>query len=211
MTDQEHFTTESRARDVARGAPSNPLVTERVGALRGSTAVGVHREFWNYAGAVALVILSVVMVVSFVSAATDNARIHRMKTHGIAVAVTVTDCVGNLGGSGSTGAGDTCHGRYRVGATTYHEVIGSMSTFTPPGAVIDGVADPSQPSTVVIASAVAAWTPSNEAYLAPGVLALFLVVLTWAYVRLARRSRAVHEVAYDGDTPSSPDADTGLA
>ncbi len=211
MTDRGHSTPESRAGDVARGTPSNPLVTERVGALRGSAAVGVHRKFWNYAGAVALTILGVVTVVSFVSAATDNARIHRMKTHGIAVAVTVTDCVGNLGGSGSTGAGDTCHGRYRVGVTTYHEVIGSMSRFAPPGAVIAGVADPSRSSTVVIASAVAAWTPSNDAYVAPGVLGLFFVVLALAYVRLARRSGTVDLVAYDGATPPPPDDDTGLA
>lgn len=205
MTDEEHSTPESREGDVAPATPATPLINERVGALRGSAPVGVQRKFWVYVGALALVILGVVTVVSFVSAATDNARIERMKAHGIAVAVTVTDCVGNLGGSGSNGAGDTCHGRYRVGATTYHEVIGSMSRFSPPGTIIAGVADPSQPSTVEIASAVTTSTPSNNAYLAPGLLALLFVVLTWAYVHLARRSRA-RTPARDDVPTGSPDA-----
>jgi hypothetical protein len=195
MTNQEHSTGDSPEGKLAGDATGDRPVTDRVGALRGSSGVGVQRQFWVYAGAVALVILGVVMVVSFVSAAKDNARIERMKTHGIAVAVTVTDCVGNLGGSGSNGAGDTCHGRYSVGATTYHEVIGSMSTFAAPGAVIRGIADPSQHSTVEIASAVTRSSPSNGAYLAPGLLAVFFVVLTWGYLRLARRSRSRGETS----------------
>ncbi len=182
MSDEHHPTPGPR--------DGNDVAAERVGALRGSSAVGVQRSFWVYAGALVVLLLGVVTVVSFVSASSDNARIERMKDHGIAVAVTVTDCVGNLGGSGSNGAGATCRGRSQVGATTFHEVIGSLSAFSPPGAVVRGVADPARPSTVELASAVAAARPSDGVYLAPGLLALRFVVLAGGYVRLARRSSA---------------------
>jgi hypothetical protein len=164
-------------------------------SLRGASAVGVGRKFWLYAGGLALVIFAVVVVVSFLSAANDNARIERMKAHGIPVAVTVTNCTGNLGGSGSNGAGFTCEGSYSAGGTTFHEVIGSMITFASPGAVVHAVADPSQPGSVVLASAIKSSVASSRAYLRPGLLALVLIALALVFLRVARRSASTRRTA----------------
>ncbi len=162
---------------------------QRVGALRGSSAVGIGRSFWVYAGALGLLIIAAAVVISFVSASNDNARIDRMKSHGIAVTVTVDSCIGNLGGSGSNGAGFTCHGDYRVDGVTYHEPIGSLQTFSAPGTRVSAVVDPSQHGTVVVSSAIRRSSASNGVYLAPGLLAAAFLLLVAFYLRVVRRSR----------------------
>jgi hypothetical protein len=52
------------------------------------------------------------------------------------------------------------------------------------------IADPSQPSTIELASAVTSSSPSNEAYLAPGLLSVLFVALALGYLRVVRRSRS---------------------
>jgi hypothetical protein len=143
---------------------TTPSADVSVTSLRGADAVRIGRRFWLVAGALVLLIVATVLVVSFVSAANDNARVTRMKNHGIPVVVTVSDCIGNLGGSGSNASSYTCTGVYVARATTYHEVIGAMTAFDAPGAHVRAVADPSRPSTVELASAVASSKASNGAY-----------------------------------------------
>jgi hypothetical protein len=140
-----------------------------------------------------LIVCAAALVVSFVNAASDNARITRMKSHGITVTVTVSGCTGNAGGSGSNSAGYTCRGRYAVDGVTYRELIGSMSTFAPSGSKVRAVADPSHHSTVVLASAVATSAASTGAYVRPGLSTAVLAALTMAYVRAVRRTREVAE------------------
>ena len=158
-----------------------------VATLRGASPVGVGRRFWVVLGASALVIFASTLVVSFVSATHDNARIDRLKVHGIALSATVGNCIGNLGGSGSNASSYTCTASYAIGSTSYHEVVGLMSTFTAPGTHIAVVADPSQPSTIELASAVSSSVASYRAYVAPGLLAALFVALTLGYLHLLRR------------------------
>ena len=165
-------------------SPAKPVTS-----LRGADAVSVGRRPWLVAGVIGLLAFALVIVVSFISASNDNARIHRLKSHGIPVVVTVTYCVGNLGGSGSSGAGYTCHGKYSVGTTHFRELIGSKSTFSAPGAKVQGVADPSQPSTVVLASEVRTSAATSSAFYAPGLLAVILLVLTLAFIRVTGRAK----------------------
>jgi hypothetical protein len=160
---------------------------DRVVSLRGASPVSVGRRFWLIAGAIVLVIFAVVLAISFVSVSRDNARIDRLKTNGVHVRVTITNCAGNVGGSGSNGAGYACHGEYTVGATTYHELIGSMTTFAATGTHVRGVADPLHHGTVVLASAIKESKISNETYVAPVLLTMLLVALLLAYFRTARR------------------------
>jgi hypothetical protein len=150
--------------------------------------VSVGRKFWLLAGATGLVIFAVIIVVSFLSASHDNASIERMKTHGIPVTVTVNNCIGNIGGSGSNSAGYTCHGSYQVDGSTFHEIIGSMSTFSAAGTSVRGVADPSRHSTVELAFAIKESAPSPSAYVPGGLLTVLLVGLTLILLRVARRS-----------------------
>jgi hypothetical protein len=174
---------------------------ERVAPLRGSTPVSVGRRSWLFAGALGLVLFSAALVVSFVAITNNNSRVDRMKSRGIAVEVTVTNCAGNLGGSGSNGAGYTCSGYYTVGRVTYREPIGSMVTFAASGTRVRGVVDPSHHGTVVLASAVLTSVASRSAYLATGLLTLVLIVLTLVFLRVARRTRS-----FDGPSSSETGA-----
>jgi len=155
--------------------------------LRGATAVGVGRRPWIVVGVLALALSAVVLIVSLASAANDNARVTRLKSRGIAVSVTVASCTGNLGGSGSNAASYTCSGTYRVKATTYHETIGSMSAFTTPGTHVAGVADPSQPSTVVLASSLRSASASGSVFVIPGVLVVLWIALAGLFINRLRR------------------------
>jgi hypothetical protein len=159
-----------------------------VASLRGASAASVGRRFWLVAGTLGLIAFTVALAVGFLSITNDNARIDRLKDHGISVTVTVIDCIGNVGGSGSNGAGYTCRGQYRVGASTYRELIGSMTTFSASGTTVRAVADPAHHASVVLASAVKASSASPGSYVVPGLLAIVLVALALALRRVARRT-----------------------
>lgn len=189
MTEAEHDETVSEHHDLSHAGDGHPPVNERVGALRGSAAVGVGRSFWLYAGAIALLVVAVAVIISFISASNDNARIDRMKSHGISVTVTVVNCIGNLGGSGSNGAGYTCRGNYRVNGVSYHEPIGSMTNFSSPGTTVSGVVDPSQHGTVILSSAIRDSSASSGVYVAPALFAAAFILLALFYARIVRRSR----------------------
>lgn len=130
-----------------------------------------------------LAIFAVAIVVSFISATNDNARIDRLKNHGVAITVTVTSCVGNIGGSGSNAAGYTCSGTYSIHGVRYQEVIGSKTTLSTAGTIVHAVADPSRPSTVELASSVARSSSSRSVYVVPILLAILFLVLGFALLR----------------------------
>ena len=160
--------------------------------LRGADAVGVGRHLWTVVGVLGLVVVAAVLTISVVSAANDNGRLSRMKEHGVAVTATVTSCIGNLGGSGSNGAGYTCRGRYVVAGTPYDEVIGAMTTFAAPGSHVAVTADPVHLSTIELTSAVASSRTSARRYVIPSVLGVGLLAMALALVRGVRRRDARH-------------------
>jgi hypothetical protein len=157
-----------------------------VASLRGAQAQRIGGRFWFVVCVLVFIILAVFIVVSFVSAVNDNARMERLRTQGLSVVVTVTSCTGHIGGSGSNAAGYTCYGTYRVHGVRYEEIIGSKTTLSPAGATVRGVADPSHPSTIELASAVDASSSSNTVYVVPIILALLFVGLLLLCVRLRR-------------------------
>jgi hypothetical protein len=164
-----------------------PPNRDHVNSLRGASAGSIGRTFWLGAAALGLVVIAAVIVVSLISAFNDHARVDRMKAHGIPVAVIVTACDGNLGGSGSNGAGYTCRGAYRIDGTTFHEVIGSMATFAASGTTVRAVADPSNHGTIALSSAVKTSKASPWAFVPPGAIAVVLIILTFLFVRVVRR------------------------
>lgn len=152
-------------------------------SLRGPEVSNIGRRFWITVAAIMLALLATIVTVSFVSAVNDNSRVERLKTHGVSAIATVTDCVGNIGGSGSNAAGFTCHGTYRLDGVQYQEVIGSKTTFSTPGSRVMVVADPTRPSTIEIASAVATSSSSSTVYVVPTLLAFLCGVLAFIFVR----------------------------
>lgn len=164
-------------------------------SLRGPDARSINGRFWFVTGALLPALFALIITVSFISATNDNARIDRLKDHGVAVAVTVTSCVGNIGGSGSNAAGYTCHGSYRLNGIHYREIIGSKTASSSAGTKVRAVADPSRPSTIEVVSAVHASSSSASVYLVPSLLALCFVVLTFLFLRRRRVSRSRATVA----------------
>ena len=175
----------------SRATPSpSTSPSEHVVSLRGPRVVTIGRKIWYRSVVVVLAMAFAALMVNIVSTTHDNARINRMKSHGIAVSVTVTRCIGNIGGSGSNGVGYTCHGVYSIAGTTYHELIGSMTTFAVSGTKVPSAADPSRPTTVTLASALAKSAASRAAYVPAGLFAIALIVLTFMFVRFTRRPRS---------------------
>jgi hypothetical protein len=168
-------------------APNPPDVA----SLRGPEAQRIGGRFWLVVCVLVALVIAVFIAVSFISAANDNARIDRLKTHGTPVVVTVTSCAGHIGGSGSNAAGYTCYGTYRVHGVRYQEIIGSMTRESPTGTTVRVIADPSHPSTIELASAVAASSSSDSAFVVPSILAA-LFVASSLIVGRARRARSQH-------------------
>lgn len=160
---------------------------DRVAPLRGPAVVNVGRTPWLVAGALGLLALSAIVVVSFLSAVNDHARLHRLQSAGIDVSIKVLNCTGNIGGSGSNSAGYTCRGSYRVDHVAFNELIGDKTTLSPAGATLSGVVDPAKHSTVVLASAIKNAHASLVNFVTPLVLALLVVVLARALWRVTRR------------------------
>ena len=165
-----------------------PQSSER-SSLRGPEAQRIGGRFWFASGAILLTAFAMAITVIFISAAHDNSRIERLKTNGVPVVVTVSDCVGNIGGSGSNASGYTCRGAYRVKGVSYQEIIGSKSTLSSVGSTVSGIADPERPSTIELASAVARSSTSTSAYVVASVLAILFVALTLLLLRRLRTSR----------------------
>jgi hypothetical protein len=166
-------------------APNPPDVS----TLRGPEAQHIGGRFWSVVCVLVFIVIAIFIVVSFIAAVNDNARIDRLRTNGIPVVVTVTSCTGHIGGSGSNAAGYTCYGWYRVHGVRYQEVIGSKTTSSPTGSNVRVIADPSQPGTIELASAVAASSSSDSTFVVPSILAVLFVTLSLVVVR-ARRTRS---------------------
>ena len=158
--------------------------------LRGPAPLAAPPKLGFIIGAVALAVIAVVIAISFVSAQRDNARIERLQNDGISLVAIAHDCLGNLGGSGSNASSYTCRASYRVGDTSYLEIVGHMNTFVSPGTHLRVVADPRQPSTIVLASSLASVSVTARTYLVPSVLSvIFVGIVTWYFYR-RRQSRA---------------------
>ena len=170
----------------------HPSPDGSVVSLRGPAAVSIGRRLKLVASGLGLVIFAVALTVSFLSILNDNARFNRMMAHGIPVSVTVTNCRGNIGGSGSNSAGYTCRGVYAVNGINYDEPIGSKITFTRPGTEVSAVVDPSHHGTVVLSSAIRTSAASQWRYLPLVLLSLVFVALILAFLRVARRSTPLH-------------------
>jgi hypothetical protein len=136
--------------------------------------------------AVCLVALAVVAVALFVAGMNKNDQITRLRQHGVAVAVTVTGCLGLLGGSGSNAAGYECKGTFALGGHRYNEDIPG-NTIRTPGSTIRAIAVPGNPPLLSTARAVATDRPSWHVFVAPTILIVFDAFVVGALVVKRRR------------------------
>ncbi|HUC37424.1 MAG TPA: hypothetical protein VMR97_09900 [Acidimicrobiales bacterium] len=135
-----------------------------------------------------LVALAVVSTILFVAGARKNSQIAQLHEHGVVVEVTVTRCLGLLGGSGSNAAGYACNGTYALDGHRYSEAIPGDALLAP-GSTIRGVAVAGDPGLLSTPAAVAAQHTSWNVFAVPAVLSGVLAVSAGSLllVRLRRR------------------------
>lgn len=159
---------------------------DRIAPLRGAGVQINGRQVARVLLGIVVASLAVLVVVFTVTGIHNNHQINELQNQGIPVAVTVTSCQGLLGGSGSNGAGYTCRGTYEIGGHRHNETLPGTSLHGP-GAVLRGVAVPSDPGLVSLVSVVADEHASMSVFILPAVLLAVLAVVL-VLVGLRRRS-----------------------
>jgi hypothetical protein len=128
------------------------------------------RRIGRAIGVLLLVALVVVAVVLAVAGAQKNNQINRLRSDGVPVTITVSSCLGLLGGSGSNAAGYTCRGTFTVAGHRYTESIPGTNTLYPPGTTIRAVRVPGDPALIAPDKVLATEHASGRVYLLPAVL-----------------------------------------
>jgi hypothetical protein len=164
-------------------SPDRPVTT-----LRGAGVDIDPRRALRLVVAACLVAVTVVAVVLLVAGVKKNSQAVSLHDHGVPVTVTVSGCLGLLGGSGSNPAGYACKGSYTFEGHRYVQAIPG-NALHPPGSVIQGVIVPSDPWLLSTPAAVADQQASWRVFIAPAVL-FALVAIALGFLLARRRRRA---------------------
>jgi len=140
----------------------------------------------------ALLALATAVALLFAAAAQKNGQITELHHEGVDVDITVTGCLGQIGGSGSNPVGYTCSGSFTLGGHRYTERIPG-DVLRRPGSSLAGVAVPGDPALVTTAAALDGEHASARVYLLPSVLAVVLVAALVVVIAMLRRRRSATE------------------
>ena len=186
MTDAHASSSPGDGADHLRAQPTPPIddTSGRVGTLRGATVQFDSGRLVKVVLGVVLSTLAVLAVVFFLAGIHSNDQIDRLHSQGERVTVSVTGCLGLLGGSGSNAAGYSCRGSYTLGGHSHEEALPG-STFYRPGTRIPALAVPGDPALVSPLAVVDTQQSSASVFILPGVLAaVFLAMvalIVWRY------------------------------
>jgi hypothetical protein len=161
---------------------------EPVATLRGARIEADSARVGSVLAIAVLAVIATSAVVFFVVGGHKNAQISELHEHGVAVRVTVTKCLGLMGGSGSSPAGYACTGTFELDGRHFVEAIPGTVLYQP-GTMIAGVAASNGSGlfapTNVLATERASWT----VFIVPTVLLLAFALLASAWVIRRKRSR----------------------
>jgi len=180
--------------ETSTGKP--PKSDQPLTTLRGAGVEVDARRVGGVIVALCLVALAVLVVVLFVAGAHRNAQVNRLHQHGVTVDVTVSGCIGLVGGSGSNAAGYSCRGSFTLMGHRYNEAIPG-STFRASGTTFKAVTVPGDPALLSPVHAVSTEHSSASVFILPSVLLVILLLLVGALV-LRRR----HRGASDKESPT---------
>jgi hypothetical protein len=132
-----------------------------------------------------VVLLAAVTITLFAAGVHKNAQITSLRQNGVLIEVTVTKCLGALGGSGSNAAGYSCRGTFILNGKRYtHTIPGD--TLLAPGTAVGLVTVKSDPGLIATTNQVESDHTSWRVFTLPIVL---LVVLAAFIVAILVRSR----------------------
>jgi hypothetical protein len=135
-----------------------------------------------------LVALAVSVVIFFVAGVHKNSQITQLRQNGVPVQITVSGCLGLLGGSGSNQAGYACRGSFTVDGHRHNEPIPG-NTLYPPGTTLRAVTVPGDPALVTTARILATEQTSSKVYILPAVLLVLLILLVGTLLLRRRQLR----------------------
>jgi hypothetical protein len=161
--------------------PSEPLTT-----LRGAGVNYNARRVGQVAVGICLVTLATLVVVLTVAGVHSNSQINELRHDGVPVTVTVTNCLGLMGGSGSNAAGYSCTGSFTVHGTHYTQQLPGTG-FHNVGSKVASTVVPSDPGLVSPDSVLRSQHTSMGVFLLPLVLLIALALLVALIVFLRRR------------------------
>jgi hypothetical protein len=160
-----------------------PLTT-----LRGASVEVDARKVARVLVALCLLVLAAVVGGLFVAGVNRNNEITRFREGSVPVTVTVTDCRGLLGGSGSNAAGSSCSGTFVLGGRRYSATLPG-NTLVASGTTIRLVTVAADPGLLETVHQVQSQHTSRRVFLLPAVLAVLLFALTAFVAALAFRRR----------------------
>lgn len=173
--------------------PAEPVMT-----LRGASVEVDVRRAGRVVVAICLVALAATVIVLFVAGIQKNAQITLLRQHGVAVEVTVSGCLGLMGGSGSNLAGYECKGTFTLAGRRYSEPIPGSVLYSP-GTRLQAVAVPEDPALLSTLHALATEHTSWRVFILPTVLLVILGLLVGAMVlkrgSIGRASAQIPSVA----------------
>lgn len=155
-----------------------------VATLRGAQVEIDPGKVARVATAACLVALAGLIAGLIAAGVNKNAEIAALRDHGVPVEVTVTRCLGLLGGSGSNDAGYACRGSFELDGRRYTQAIPG-GVYEPPGTQVRAVVSSADPGLLATAHDLAAEEPSWSVFALP--LALTVVLAVLAVLVVARR------------------------
>lgn len=167
-----------------------------VGRLRGADVEVDARKVTWVALTLILVTLLVLGIVFTVAGVRKNDQIQELRSHAVPIDVTVTSCVGLLGGSGTNFVGYSCTGTYDVAGRSYSaQLPGSAPQAR--GAVVHAVVAPNDPALISTAALVSTERTSGAVFIMPAVFVSIVVVAPVVLIAVRRR-RAHRTESADG-------------
>lgn len=178
------------------GLGDTQMRTEPVGVrrepltiLRGATVEVDARRVHQAVVAVCLMALTAAVVVLFVAGLEKNAQITLLRTQGVAVEVTISSCLGLMGGTGSNLTGYECRGTFTIGGHSYNDAIPASAPYSP-GATLRAVSVPEDPALLSTPRALADQHASWRVFLLPSLLLASLAsVVAGLFMRRGKTTR----------------------
>lgn len=158
--------------------PADLRSTADAGYIRGGAGAAIDlRRVLQVILAISIAGLLAAVVVTTVSAASQNSRRDQLQHHGVPVTVTITGCTGYGSGIAQAVNYYQCTGSYTLDGRSYTEVIGGLRSRVPNGQELSAVALRGDPASVRTTASVAKAGSRFAPYITPIGLGAVAVVL----------------------------------